>query len=232
MAQTTIAPSIYIPALLHVGDWFCQDFQFSSSLWLLHELYVIYLKRFQQYLNYQIWREKSPFHPVFPWGFQTCKGKACESQQQMGGLHGACRMPRFMYELPCSVRRRKDHYPSSQFLTGGGSRAANTGHGVQKGGVVGGGQRMALESPGQRPARHSSGYCEQEARDESRRLWTGKDLEEHQSAVLLPVYPTEHVRTDSLFELQLRFLSGRRQVKPIDFISGNKLLEAERVDKN
>lgn len=149
----------------------------------------------------------------------------------MGGLHGACRVPRFMYELPCSVRRRKDHYPPSQFLTGGGSRAANTGHGVQKGGVVGGGQRMALESSsGQRAS--SSGYCAQEARDESRRLWPGKDLEEHQSAVLLPVCPTEHVRTDSLFELQLRFLSGRRQVKPIDFISGNKLLEAERVDKN
>lgn len=96
--------------------------------------------------------------------------------------------------------------------------------------VVGREWHWKAQGSGQRAS--SSGYCAQEARDESRRLWTRKDLEEHQSAVLLPVCPTEHVRTDSLFELQLCFLSGRRQVKPIDFISGNKLLEAERVDKN
>lgn len=42
MARPQLTPSVYIPALLASEQLILAGFQFSSSLWLSHELYVIY----------------------------------------------------------------------------------------------------------------------------------------------------------------------------------------------
>jgi len=42
MARPQLTPSVYIPALLASEQPILSGFQFSSSLWLSYELYVIY----------------------------------------------------------------------------------------------------------------------------------------------------------------------------------------------
>ena len=94
-----LAPSVYIPALLASEQLILWGFQFSSSFWLLCELYMIYFKIISTISELPDTKRKISIS-LLPWGFQTCKGKVVTVSDRRECCLGPCWMPETEWGWP------------------------------------------------------------------------------------------------------------------------------------